>query len=180
MRAQRWSSRSTRHPTITRHRLHHWSTLSHRHRRSLSILLRRLCHACAFSPTSEYMCSGPSAGLIAGGNSNAIRLALCTPEFYINDRLSSGPESFSSPHDAQNALALYAFLLLALSVSGCVVAPSPAPLYATPGYVAAAPLRLGGNRGPPVFHPWDLGYYAGRVYYVWRPGHWAIRNGHRV
>lgn len=24
------------------------------------------------------------------------------------------------------------------------------------------------------------GYYAGRTYYVWRPGHWTRRNGRRV
>ncbi len=24
------------------------------------------------------------------------------------------------------------------------------------------------------------GYYVGRSYYVWRPGHWARRNGRRV
>ncbi|HXP35364.1 MAG TPA: YXWGXW repeat-containing protein [Chthoniobacterales bacterium] len=28
------------------------------------------------------------------------------------------------------------------------------------------------SRGP--------GYYVGRSYYVWRPGHWARRNGRRV
>jgi hypothetical protein len=28
------------------------------------------------------------------------------------------------------------------------------------------------NRGP--------GYYVGRSYYVWRPGHWVRRNGQRV
>jgi hypothetical protein len=24
------------------------------------------------------------------------------------------------------------------------------------------------------------GYYVGRTYYVWKPGHWAARNGQRV
>ncbi len=24
------------------------------------------------------------------------------------------------------------------------------------------------------------GYYVGPTYYVWVPGHWAIRHGHRV
>ena len=24
------------------------------------------------------------------------------------------------------------------------------------------------------------GYYVGRTYYVWRPGHWRVRNGQRV
>ena len=24
------------------------------------------------------------------------------------------------------------------------------------------------------------GYYVGRTYYVWKPGHWVVRNGQRV
>src|SRR5260370_42456768 len=30
------------------------------------------------------------------------------------------------------------------------------------------------------YGPYGHGYYAGRTYYVWRPGHWAWRYGQRV
>src|SRR6266404_5233143 len=43
-------------------------------------------------------------------------------------------------------------------------------------YPGAVTIEIGDrpyyNRGP--------GYYVGRSYYVWRPGHWVRRNGQRV
>ena len=30
------------------------------------------------------------------------------------------------------------------------------------------------------YGPYGPGYYVGRAYYVWRPGHWALRYGQRV
>jgi hypothetical protein len=48
------------------------------------------------------------------------------------------------------------------------------PYYA--GYPGSVTVEIGDRpyytRGP--------GYYVGRTYYVWRPGHWAWRHGQRV
>ena len=30
------------------------------------------------------------------------------------------------------------------------------------------------------YGPYGHGYYVGRAYYVWRPGHWAWRHGQQV
>jgi len=44
------------------------------------------------------------------------------------------------------------------------------------GYPGSVTVEVGDRayytRGP--------GYYVGRTYYVWRPGHWRVRNGQRV
>jgi hypothetical protein len=44
------------------------------------------------------------------------------------------------------------------------------------GYPGSVTVEVGDRpyyvRGP--------GYYQGRTYYVWKPGHWASRNGQRV
>ena len=49
------------------------------------------------------------------------------------------------------------------------------PYYAG-GYPGSVTVEVGDRpyyvRGP--------GYYVGRTYYVWRPGHWRVRNGQRV
>lgn len=61
---------------------------------------------------------------------------------------------------------------------------------ASPGYYSASP----GYYGPGAYYgegsvvvavgdrPYyrGPGYWYGRVYYVWKPGHWARRNGQRV
>ena len=31
-----------------------------------------------------------------------------------------------------------------------------------------------------AYYTRGAGYYVGRDYYVWKPGHWAVRNGQRV
>ncbi|PYJ71031.1 MAG: hypothetical protein DME76_03550 [Verrucomicrobia bacterium] len=49
----------------------------------------------------------------------------------------------------------------------------PGPYYA--GYPGSVTVAVGDRpyyRGP--------GYWSGRVYYVWRPGHWRWRHGVRV
>jgi hypothetical protein len=48
-----------------------------------------------------------------------------------------------------------------------------APAYGYPGSVA---IEIGDR--PYYVH--GAGYYVGRTYYVWRPGHWAWSNGQRV
>jgi len=53
--------------------------------------------------------------------------------------------------------------------------PGPAPYYGGgyPGSVSVAVYDR-----PYYVH--GSGYYAGHTYYVWRPGHWRVRNGQRV
>jgi hypothetical protein len=34
--------------------------------------------------------------------------------------------------------------------------------------------------GDRPYYRHGAGYYVGRTYYVWKPGHWAARNGQRV
>jgi hypothetical protein len=54
------------------------------------------------------------------------------------------------------------------------------PGYAgSPGYVAA-PGAVTVEIGDRPYYTHGPGYYVGRTYYVWRPGHWAARYGRRV
>jgi hypothetical protein len=54
------------------------------------------------------------------------------------------------------------------------------PGYAgSPGYVAA-PGSVTVEIGDRPYYTRGAGYYVGRSYYVWRPGHWANRYGRRV
>lgn len=50
----------------------------------------------------------------------------------------------------------------------------PAPYYGTP---AGSVVVAVGDR---PYYTHGPGYYVGRTYYVWRPGHWATRHGQRV
>ena len=48
-----------------------------------------------------------------------------------------------------------------------------------PGY-AAYPGSVTVEVGDRAYYTRGPGYYVGRSYYVWRPGHWRWRNGQRV
>jgi len=48
-----------------------------------------------------------------------------------------------------------------------------------PGY-AAYPGSVTVEVGDRAYYTRGPGYYVGRSYYVWRPGHWAARHGQRV
>jgi hypothetical protein len=48
-----------------------------------------------------------------------------------------------------------------------------------PGY-AAYPGSVTVAVGDRPYYTRGPGYYVGRTYYVWRPGHWASRGGQRV
>ncbi len=49
----------------------------------------------------------------------------------------------------------------------------------SPGYVAA-PGAVTVEIGDRPYYTRGAGYYVGRSYYVWRPGHWRLVNGRRV
>jgi hypothetical protein len=49
-----------------------------------------------------------------------------------------------------------------------------------PGYYAGYPGSVTVEVGDRPYYNRGAGYYVGRTYYVWRPGHWAWRGGQRV
>ena len=89
-----------------------------------------------------------------------------------------------------------AFVLLLISVAlgaaGCEgyysAYPGYGPYYGGygpygPGYgpgYAAYPGSVTVEIGDRPYYTRGAGYYVGRAYYVWRPGHWARRGGQRV
>ena len=53
------------------------------------------------------------------------------------------------------------------------------PYYNRPyygGYPGSVTVEVGDR----PYYSHGAGYYVGRTYYVWKPGHWASRNGQRV
>ena len=77
----------------------------------------------------------------------------------------------------------------ALGAGGCEgyysASPGYGPYYGGPNY--GGPYYGGGYPGSVTVEVGDRpyyvrgpGYYVGRTYYVWRPGHWASRHGQRV
>jgi hypothetical protein len=88
-------------------------------------------------------------------------------------------------------------LLLLLSVvigaGGCTDYYAGSPAYG-PGYAGYGPYGPGYAGSPGYAYPGSVtveigdrpyytrgaGYYVGRAYYVWVPGHWAWRHHHRV
>ena len=73
-------------------------------------------------------------------------------------------------------------LLLLLSVTigagGCTDYYGTYPAYG-PGY-AGYPGSVTVEVGDRPYYNRGAGYYVGRSYYVWRPGHWARRHGQRI
>ena len=86
---------------------------------------------------------------------------------------------------------LLLFLAVTFGISGCdpyygaaypAYGPYYGPRYATyPGY-GYGPYRGGVavEIGDRPYYTRGAGYYAGRYYYVWRPGHWGWRGGQKV
>ncbi len=86
------------------------------------------------------------------------------------------------------SIVLFVLLCVAVGVGGCegnyAAYPGYGPYYNRPyyggpyygGYPASVSIAVGDRpyyvRGP--------GYYSGRAYYVWRPGHLAWRHHQRV
>ncbi len=78
---------------------------------------------------------------------------------------------------------LYGCLLfsVAFSAGGCVQPyAGPAPAYGAAYAPAVAPASISVEIGDRPYYTRGPGYYVGPVYYVWRPGHWIHRQGHRV
>lgn len=86
---------------------------------------------------------------------------------------------------------------LAFAIGGCADSYGPAPVYRgayATGYPAYGPGYGPGYGYPGYGYPGSVsievgdrpyytrgpGYYVGRSYYVWKPGHWANRHGQRV
>lgn len=54
------------------------------------------------------------------------------------------------------------------------------PGYGGPGYGYPGAGGISIEIGDRPYYNRGAGYYVGRSYYVWRPGHWSVRNGRRV
>ena len=65
---------------------------------------------------------------------------------------------------------------------GAYSGPGPyagGPYYGRP-YVGGYPGSVTVEVGDRAYYTRGPGYYTGRTYYVWKPGHWAARHGQRV
>src|SRR5437016_10824638 len=84
---------------------------------------------------------------------------------------------------------LLVLISAALGAGGCegtyTAYPGYGPYYGGygPGYgpgYAAYPGSVTVEVGDRAYYTRGPGYYVGRTYYVWRPGHWRWRNGQKV
>jgi hypothetical protein len=62
---------------------------------------------------------------------------------------------------------------------GGAYGPGYGPGYGRPGY-RPYPGAVTVEIGDRPYYNRGAGYYVGRSYYVWRPGHWTWRHGQRV
>jgi hypothetical protein len=97
---------------------------------------------------------------------------------------------------------LLVLLSVAMAAGGCTDYYASSPAYG-PGYAGYGPYGTGYGYGRPYgpgyvgypgygpgavtvevgdrpYYTHGPGYYVGRTYYVWRPGHWGWRNGNRI
>jgi hypothetical protein len=74
-----------------------------------------------------------------------------------------------------------ALVFAVLGASGCegyyTAYPGYGPYYGPGPYYGGGSVVVAVGDRPYYRGP---GYWSGRVYYVWRPGHWASRYGQRV
>jgi len=77
----------------------------------------------------------------------------------------------------------------ALGAGGCEgyysAYPGYGPYYGPGPYYGGGPYYAGAGAvtvevGDRPYYVRGPGYYVGRTYYVWRPGHWRWRNGRKV
>src|SRR6266853_416099 len=93
-------------------------------------------------------------------------------------QLSSDNCMRTNTKSKRSALLLLLFSVV-MGVGGCTdYYGSYGPGYG-PGY-AAYPGSVTVEVGDRPYYTHGPGYYAGRTYYVWRPGHWGWRGGQRV
>jgi hypothetical protein len=96
---------------------------------------------------------------------------------HAKDGLGADPTS-------RPAWRVYVILLFAVAfTSGGCVEPYAARPYSGVAYApAVAPVSTAVSIevGDRPYYTRGPGYYVGRAYYVWRPGHWSRRYGHRV
>lgn len=58
--------------------------------------------------------------------------------------------------------------------------PAGGPYAGGPYYGRGYPGGVTVEIGDRPYYTRGAGYYVGRTYYVWKPGHWAARHGQRV
>jgi hypothetical protein len=81
---------------------------------------------------------------------------------------------------------LFLLISVALGAGGCegtyTAYPGYGPYYGGgPGpYYAGYPGSVTVEVGDRAYYTRGPGYYVGRAYYVWRPGHWRWHHGQRV
>jgi hypothetical protein len=85
---------------------------------------------------------------------------------------------------------LLVLLSAALGIAGCADYYAGYPGYGPGAYSGSGPYYgrgpyYGGGSvvvdvGDRPYYTRGPGYYVGRTYYVWKPGHWRVRNGQRV
>ena len=79
---------------------------------------------------------------------------------------------------------LLACLSVVIGAAGCdgyyAGYPGYGPYYGPAPYYGGGPGSVVVEVGDRPYYTHGSGYYVGRTYYVWRPGHWRWVNGQRV
>jgi YXWGXW repeat-containing protein len=79
---------------------------------------------------------------------------------------------------------LLACLSVVIGAAGCdgyyAGYPGYGPYYGSPPYYGGGAGSVVVEAGDRPYYTHGPGYYVGRTYYVWRPGHWRWRGGQRV
>src|SRR4029077_9761651 len=114
----------------------------------------------------------------------------CLSRGHVN-RLSNSNTEYMKIQTKCSVL-LFALVSAALGLVGCggyySASPGYGPYYSGYGggpyhggpYYGGYPGSVTVAVGDRPYYRHGAGYYVGRTYYVWRPGHWASRNGQRV
>ena len=107
---------------------------------------------------------------------------------------ASPPSHGTKPIRKWPVLLLFLLLSITFGIVGCEEQHYGAYRGYGRGYAANGPYGPGYGGYPGYAYPGSVtveigdrpyynrgaGYYVGRSYYVWRPGHWVRRNGQRI